>query len=204
VLVALNAAAAVWASHRFYECIALEDAAYLATLSSWLPEPTQDVHAVTDRGDAIKLYTPMANPAAVVPNRQALAAAEARHFSDRRIKRLGAGPPSNCHGWVFTGGRYFLSPDDVEKILVGNDYRRVTSPKADDLAIYRDVAGHIVHSGIVRLTDKELVIVESQWGVNARYLHEPAQQPYSASVEYYRSPRNGHQVRLIDAPAGEL
>ncbi len=204
VLVALNAVAAIWASHRLYECTALDDSAYLASLADWLPQPTREVRAVTDRGGSINLYTAVANPAAVVPNRDARAAAEARHFLDRRIKRRDSAPPSNCHGWVFTGGRYFLGPDDVEKILVENDYRPVTSPKGGDLIIYRDAAGNIVHSGIVRLAEGDLVIVESQWGTGARYLHEPATPAYSPSFEYYRSPRTGHWVRMIDVPEQDL
>jgi hypothetical protein len=203
VLVGLNAAAAVWASHRIYECTALDDTAYLASLADWLPEPAHGVRAVTDRGGAIKLYSAVANPAAVVPNREALAAASAKYYLDRRIKRRDSSASTNCHGWVFTGGQYFVAPDDVEKILVENDYRLVASPSSGDLIIYRDDAGKIVHSGIVRLADGDLVIVESQWGAQGRYLHEPAIQAYSSRFEYYRSSRTGHEVHLIDAAKHE-
>ncbi len=202
-LVGLSALAAIWTLQRFYECIAVDDSAYLASLSSWLPQPADEARALTDRGGSINLYSAVANPAAVVPNRDALAAAEARHFVDRRIKRRDAGRRANCHGWLFTGGRYFLGPDDVERILAENGYRSVASPKPGDLIIYRDSAGNIVHSGLVRLADKELVIVESQWGASARYLHEPAEQAYSASFTYYRSARAGHLVR-IEVPERDL
>lgn len=203
VLVGLTGLAAVWTSHRFYECISVDDSAYEWSLSTWLPRPAEDAQALTDQGGSINLYSPAANPAVVVPNRDALDAAEARHFVDRRIKRRDPSRPANCHGWVFTGGRYCLSPDDVEKILVENGYRAVTRPKPGDLIIYRDEDGNIVHSGLVRLADGDLVLVESQWGPKVRYLHEPAEQAYSSRFTYYRSPRGGHLVR-IEGPAREL
>ena len=35
-------------------------------------------------------------------------------------------PACNCHGWVFTGGRFWVSGEDVPRILEDNGYRRVS------------------------------------------------------------------------------
>src|SRR5207247_1736740 len=131
---------------------------------------------------------------------QHAADAQAQRFLDRRIKRAETDHPSNCHGWVFTGGRYFVSPEDVEKILKENDYELVRRPEAGDLIMYRDAEGKLVHSGIVRFVDGDFVLLESQWGTNGRYLHEPAEPQYSPSFEYYRSARRGHLIHLVDDP----
>src|SRR5206468_7019484 len=79
------------------------------------------------------------------------------------ICRGGATEQSNCHGWVFTGGKFNLSPDAVELILKENGYQETHEPQPGDLAIYRQ-AGVISHTAIVRyVTEGQPVIVEGKW-----------------------------------------
>ncbi len=104
---------------------------------------------------------------------------------------------SNCHGWVFTGGRYWITGTQVDLILVDNVYERVTEPRPGDLAVYR--SGEVVtHTGIVRYVSENLpVLVEGKWGCTGVYLHAVDKSVYGTSFTYYRSSRSGHLLAGI-------
>jgi hypothetical protein len=106
----------------------------------------------------------------------------------------------NCHGWVFTGGLYWISDEAVERILADNNYQQVPAPRIGDLAVYRDKGGTITHTGVVRATTPDgLVLVESKWGDLGAFLHPVDVHPYDESAyTYHRSQRGGH--RLARAP----
>jgi hypothetical protein len=120
-----------------------------------------------------------------------------KHALDQLVIRTGeASPDCNCHGWVFTGGRYWLHGPEVEQVLKDNGYRQVARPRPGDLAIYRVPSGSISHSGVVHTVRCKLVLIESKWGRMARYLHGPNDHIYpGASCFYYRSQRDGHLLR---------
>jgi len=103
---------------------------------------------------------------------------------------------SNCHGWVFTGGKYGVRDPEVARILVDNAYVEVATPREGDLAIY--ISGEkFTHSGIVRIADSHTpILVESKWGPFGVYLHSVKQQPFPGHSRFFRSPRNGHQLTL--------
>jgi len=120
-----------------------------------------------------------------------------KNIAQRAIRLAPADVAYNCHGWIFAAGRYFVSDEFVEAILVDNGYTQVAVPQAHDLAIYRDDKGLINHSGVVRLAGEAgLVLIESKWGWLGRYLHTPEAQPYSEHCSYYRSERRGHLLQL--------
>jgi hypothetical protein len=109
----------------------------------------------------------------------------------------------NCHGWIFTGGRYWIPVEDVDLILDDNGYGRVPAPVPGDLAIYRDADGTPVHTGVVRAGGGDgPVLIESKWGGMGRFVHPPQVHPYGeTTITYYRSPRRGHLLRgLPGAP----
>jgi hypothetical protein len=103
----------------------------------------------------------------------------------------------NCHGWVFTGGSYWLIAEAAEAILADNGYRPVPAPRVGDLAVYRDEKGTITHTGVVRATVPDgLVLLESKWGDLGAFLHPVDVHPYEGSAPtYHRSPRDGHRLR---------
>jgi hypothetical protein len=111
---------------------------------------------------------------------------------------------SNCHGWVFTGGRYWVRGVTVEGILADNGYRKVATPRAGDLAVYRDSAGAILHTGLVRATLPDRpVLVESKWGAIGAFIHPVDVHPYDGSTcTYHRSPRDGHRLREAAGTGG--
>jgi hypothetical protein len=107
----------------------------------------------------------------------------------------------NCHGWVFTGGRFWLYSADVERILRDNGYRPVRDPRPGDVAVYRDPDGTISHTGVVwAVVAGGRVLVESKWGAGGRFVHAAAEQPYGYDITYYRTPRRDHILVGIDAP----
>jgi hypothetical protein len=101
------------------------------------------------------------------------------------------GPHSNCYGWVFTGGRYAVD-GNIEDILHDNGYCQTTHPQANDLAVYRDPSGQIVHVGIVRKADNGEPLVESKWGARGRYHHAASTYCATSTCQFYHSKRRGH------------
>lgn len=114
--------------------------------------------------------------------------------NDRSLIRIcGPDDRTNCHGWVFTGGRSWLPTDNVESILADNGYRPVSSPSVGDLAIFREPNSKaITHTAIVRIVTGETPIVESKWGWMGVFLHAVDQSCYGTCFTYYHSERNGH------------
>lgn len=118
-----------------------------------------------------------------------------------RHKIIRIAPPdlkSNCHGWVFANGRYALTPTGVAAVLQDNGYSTVESPQPDDVIVYRNHVGGIVHSGRVhRVHEDGQVWIESKWGPGGRFLHRPQDQCYSNSYAFYRSSRPTHEAQLV-------
>lgn len=116
---------------------------------------------------------------------------------------IAAAPPSNqsnCHGWVFTGGRFIVRGATVDSILIDNDYREVDVPDVGDLIVYRDSEGVPRHTGVVKATGEDgFVLIESKWGFDGLFWHEPQNQSYSQEFAYYRSPRSGHLLKLDES-----
>ncbi len=108
------------------------------------------------------------------------------------VRRGAAADHSNCHGWVFTGGKFLLSPDDVEQILKDNGYQAVQEPRVGDLVVYRQV-GLVAHTAVVRyVTEGQPVIVEGKWGAMGVFLHPAEESCYGTEYTFHRSVRAGH------------
>src|SRR5207253_1844379 len=104
-----------------------------------------------------------------------------RHWEPtfRLIRRREADPHANCHGWTFAGGRYWIRSESVQAILDDNGYQPVDTPRRGDLIIYRNAGDTITHSGVVRVSNAEgLVLIESKWSWQGTFLHAPEDQPY--------------------------
>jgi hypothetical protein len=97
-----------------------------------------------------------------------------RDFTARVIR---TGPPdivTNCHGWLFAGGQFWIHGTEVNGILEDNGN------------------GVTLHSALVRAaTDDGLVLLEGKWGIYGRFIHGPADQHYAQQWTYYHSNRNG-------------
>lgn len=154
--------------------------------------PAEGAHATTDRGSPVVLKEP------IVPRDASdLREPEAKILRDGQkidhvIRRGGPTDVSNCHGWVFTGGKYLLSPDDVELILRENGYQDVQEPQPGDLVVYRQ-DGLITHTAVVRyVTEGQPVIVEGKWGAMGVFLHSADHSNYGPEYTFHRSARQGH------------
>jgi hypothetical protein len=161
-----------------------------------------EARATTDRGSELTLLqTTTLHPAGE------LDAAEGRVLQsgpgrDQVIRRDSADQRTNCHGWVFTAGRFWVSGETVGLILEENGYEPVSDPMPGDLVIYR-VRGTIAHSAVVRyVTDGQPVLVEGKWGAGGVYLHAVDKSSYGTDFTYFRSPRGGHLLTILDSPVG--
>lgn len=116
------------------------------------------------------------------------------------IRSQPADDRSNCHGWVFTGGRYWVDETHVDVILAENGYRVVSDPRSGDLVVYR-TAGAVTHTAVVRyVAPKMPVLVEGKWGPGAVYLHAADESGYGTDFTYYRAERAGHLLAGLDNP----
>lgn len=152
--------------------------------------------AFTDTGSLVPLYR--LDVSEELYERYALESKErVAMLADPLIVRAEPTSDSNCHGWVFTGGKFLMRGENVKQILADNGYTQVTLPEENDIIIYRTSDGGISHTGLVKtvLSDRT-ILIESKWGVDGRFLHRPENQPYSQEFEYYRCSRPSHLITV--------
>jgi len=154
--------------------------------------------ASTDLGQDVALWEP---PSPDVPQLAEADLTFLRNYAveARAIRTAEADCHSNCHGWVFAAGRFWLSPDGVEAILHDNGYHKITNPREGDLVVYRDPTSKVIHSGVVRgASDDGRILVESKWGALGRFIHIADDQPYPGSATFYHSRRGSNLIRGLD------
>jgi hypothetical protein len=165
---------------------------YLENLESFVPNGEPITTAVrTDAGEIVEVKAPTNRPEED----------KARRMEQRFISKYAAqadilkvkGPEchTNCHGYVFTGGQYWLGGLQVHKILAGNGYTDTSLPQPGDIVIYRN-GEDITHTAIVRTVTKEKVIAESKWGGLGVYMHPVDVSPYGTTYTFYRTARSSH------------
>ena len=175
-----------------------ELAAYIGNSEGALRvKPSLDSPLTTDRGRRVAILIGH-HQASPTPE---LLASQARLLSgwglNEEVISLPLGwQDCNCHGFVFTNGRFWISGDEVERILEDNGYVPVGLPRPPDVAVFRDTAGKIIHTGIVRGAAADgVILLESKWGNMGRFIHRHDRHPYcSSTCGFYRSPRMGHTV----------
>jgi hypothetical protein len=150
--------------------------------------------ATTDLGRTLNLRAPVELRAV-----EELSRAEGRLLGDARyiarvLRVAPASDVSNCHGWVFAGGKYWVGPEDVEQVLADNGYQPVSDPRRGDVVIYRD-STNISHTAVVySVAPNQEVLVEGKWGWMGVFVHRAGDSPYGTRYTYYRSTRQGHLV----------
>jgi hypothetical protein len=188
-----------------FSAVADEDLAFMVEVT-WKPplEPAVGQVATTDAGRPVALWTPCE-----VRSVGEVQAAERRMldklgFAERVIRVAPPAEGCNCHGWVFTGGRYWLDPEDVEHILADNGYQVVSQPHVGDVVIYREIGSdRISHTAVVRTaTPGGPVLVEGKWGWMGAFMHPPEGSCYGRKLTFYRGPREGHLLVGLGGRAG--
>jgi len=153
--------------------------------------PVPGVRAWTDEGTPVPLGRPREEAAGGVPD----------EFAWRAIAAHPAAASANCHGWVFAEGRYWIPTESIDAILADNGYHLTDQPLPGDLIIYRDDRGRPFHSGIVKAVGSDhFVLVESKWGALPVFWHTPEHQAFGDRLEYRRSDRQGHSLRIEEGP----
>jgi hypothetical protein len=158
--------------------------------------------ATTDAGHAVPLFS--ASPSAAIASQEL----ESRYLSDLHlnVKLIQTAPSDlkyNCHGWVFTDGRFWVRSSMVETILKDNAYRAVTNPRVGDVAVFRSQVGEVTHTGLVRAGGKNGgILIESKWGRFGRFVHTPEDHGYRGhQVTYYRTSRGTHLLKGLESSA---
>jgi hypothetical protein len=157
------------------------------------------VPCYTDKGNPVQLRVPVG---ARGPEDLSATEQRAMHVPALTGKWIRTGEPddlSNCHGWVFAGGRYLLLGHKVDVILSDNGYEAVAAPAAGDVCVYRGPDGQVTHTGLVRaVLDDGTVLVESKWGRLGVYLHGVGESCYGTQFTYHRTARGGHLLSGLD------
>src|SRR5437762_271149 len=84
--------------------------------------PVRATRALTDSGQAIALFHfKMYSTSEEVERFMR----STEHERSQIIRLIEANPASNCHGWIFTGGRYGIRDSDVHSIIADNAYAEV-------------------------------------------------------------------------------
>jgi len=162
--------------------------------------PVRTTQAVTDQGRSVALFHFKMNSTDEEIERFIATTERER---TQLIRLAEANPASNCHGWIFTGGRYGIRDGDVAAILADNGYEEVNGPSDGDLAVYEH-EGAITHLGLVRLTKPHTpIFVESKWGPFGVYLHAVEMHPFPGTCKFYRSQRTDHLLVLKPMQATE-
>jgi hypothetical protein len=159
-----------------------------------------DVSAVTDSGTPLAL-TVIADPlsaadsASLEENASSVAA-----YAPHLIRRGPASDDSNCHGWVFAGGRFHIGGRQVPTILADNGDEKVSHPAPGDVCVYAGDDGGVTHTAVVRATlDDGTVLVEGKWGRMGVYLHAAAESCYGKDFRFYHTTRGGHLLHGLDS-----
>jgi hypothetical protein len=164
--------------------------------------PSEGARAATDRGAPIVLKEPVEarHPGALGQSEEKVLRTGVH--AGQVIRRGEATDVSNCHGWVFTGGKFILAPEDVEQILKDNAYQEVHEPHPGDLVVYRQ-GGAVSHTAVVRyVAEGQPVLVEGKWGAMGVFMHPADKSCYGTDYTFHRSPRQGHLlVGLGGSPA---
>jgi hypothetical protein len=158
--------------------------------------------AFTDLGSPVLLHQGLPRAPQEVMEQLERNHAEALRFGLRAIRTAEPDPAYNCHGWVFTGGKYWVKGREVDPILSQNHYAAVAAPEPGDVAVYRDASGAAVHTALVRAVTEGYALVESKWGSLGRFVHRVEDQHYSGTWTYYRSPRRGHLLCGLGGEGG--
>ena len=159
--------------------------------------PDESRLAKTDRGSAIHLLTAGETRNAEFQLSTEQQALQAAHLDDYVIRRGSGEENSNCHGWVFAGGRFAILGPEVETILEENDYESTTAPNPGDICVYRNDANAVAHTALVRsVFDDGTVLVEGKWGRLGVFLHPVERSVYGPHFSYYHSSRDTH---LLDS-----
>lgn len=152
--------------------------------------------ARTDRGTIIPLSTRVKDDASIAAIHEALES-QVYGLASRAMFRDAGSPDANCHGWVFTGGRYIVHGSDVQTILNDNGYERVSEPAIGDVVVYCNTSGDVVHTAIVRgFLNDGAVVVEGKWGANGVYMHIVEEQHYGVNFTFHRSQRSSHLLHI--------
>jgi len=167
--------------------------------------PVAHIRALTDQGHVIPLRQAAHPPEPGLFARLQASLPERAGVFERVLLTTPVWQDCNCHGWIFTGGRFFIASEDVPDILTDNGYYPVTDPCPGDLAVYHYGDGHIAHTGLVYnaagAAGGGKVEVQSKWGImGGVYRHASHVHPYqTCQCTFYRSPRPGHLLRGLDA-----
>jgi hypothetical protein len=176
-----------------------DDLAASAELHPFLKPSTPVGKVFTDRGHSIQL----SSKAFTAEEMAALRSGEKRlleTYGPKLIRLGGPEEPCNCHGLTFTDGPYWIASENVELILEDNGYHPISEPLVNDVVIYRDSQGQIVHSGVVEAVTKAgTILVDSKWGSYGRYIHRVDDTPYGNQYTYYRTTRPDHVLNGLHA-----
>lgn len=160
---------------------------------AWKPvlHNATDSLVATDAGNAVELQEPDTRRDTAEMAHLERRILDQMSFGFAVIRQNGVDDGANCHGWVFTGGKYWLGPDMVTKILNENGYRPVSVPLVGDVAVYFD-HDQVAHTAVVKYLGDDAPIVEGKWGWMGVFLHPADQSPYGQSITYYHSDRANH------------
>lgn len=171
-----------------------------------VPASSDDSPLYTDHGEKIairKIFTGNSLQPAIVHRQMAML--QRFRLREQVIQIPGGWQPCNCHGFTFADGQYWIPGEEVPKILQDNGYVEMQTPRPGDVAVYRNAADEVIHTGVVNSANSDIILVESKWGRMGRFIHPHNRHCYSESTcTFYRSRRAGNTVQGVPPHDGSL
>lgn len=111
---------------------------------------------------------------------------------------------TDCHGVTFADGQVWINNDQVDKILKGDDYKKVdkSETQAGDKVVYRNESGDAEHSVTVVETKDGQVVVEGQGGLEKENHKDNVDKAWDKSSKqgYYRKDTKEQRPDLKPSP----
>jgi RHS repeat-associated protein len=74
---------------------------------------------------------------------------------------------TDCHGYTFADGKYWINDDQVKSILEGDNYKEITDPQAGDIVVWFDKKSNDVkHSMTIQSVSAEGIFVKGKAGIS--------------------------------------
>jgi hypothetical protein len=126
-------------------------------------------------------------------------------------------PDYNCHSYTFLPEKYrrgvWMIGQNIEDILVDNGFTErpsLVQSSVEDVVIFRDKSGRIIHSGFISRIEKsgeiDEIMVKSKMGKRAvkELSLKELQDEYSKTFSVYHTERKDGRIIQVEIPAARI
>lgn len=110
---------------------------------------------------------------------------------------------TDCHGVTFAEGQVWINNDQVDKLLIGDNYESINKSEAskNDIVVYRNKNNEPEHSVTVVSSENETIIVNGQGGLEKENHQDEVNSAWdkNSTQDFYRK-RNRNEKETKSLP----